>query len=49
MHLLLAERVARHLEPSPKYPKYLCLRDAIIEMIVEDHLRKGTPVPPNKR
>ncbi|MGQ7245775.1 GntR family transcriptional regulator [Halomonas sp. V046] len=45
MHLLLAERVARHLERSPKSPKYLCLRDAIIEMIVEGHLREGTRIP----
>ncbi|ALM52045.1 GntR family transcriptional regulator [Halomonas huangheensis] len=42
---LLAERTSRHLERSPKSPKYLCLRDAIIELIVEGHLGEGTRLP----
>jgi len=42
---LLAERTSRHLERSPKSSKYLCLRDAIIELIVEGHLSEGTRLP----
>lgn len=41
----LAERVARHLEDSPRTPKYLCLRDALIELIVEGELAEGTRLP----
>lgn len=45
MLTLLAERVSRHLERSPKSPKYLCMRDALIELIVEGQLREGTRLP----
>lgn len=45
MLTLLAERVARHLEDSPRTPKYLCLRDALIELIVEGELAEGTRLP----
>lgn len=42
---LLAERVAYHFEQSPRTPKYLCMRDAIIELIVEGELAEGTRLP----
>lgn len=42
---LLVDRVSRHLERSPKSPKYLCMRDAIIELIVEGHLPEGARLP----
>lgn len=45
MLTLLADRVARHLERSPRSPKYLCMRDAIIELIVESELAEGTRLP----
>ena len=45
MLTLLADRVARHLKQSPKSPKYLCMRDAIIELIVEGLLPAGTRLP----
>lgn len=41
----LAERVSQHLEHSPKSSKYLCMRDAIIELIVEGVLPEGTKLP----
>lgn len=41
----LAERVARHLEASPRTPKYLCLRDALIELINAGELPEGTRLP----
>ncbi|MCG6656751.1 GntR family transcriptional regulator [Halomonas campisalis] len=41
----LTERVARHLADSPRTPKYLCLRDALIELIVEGELAEGTRLP----
>lgn len=45
MLTLLADRVARHLERSPRSPKYLCMRDAIIELIVEGWLEEGARLP----
>ncbi len=45
MLTLLAERVTRHLEQSPRSPKYLCMRDAIIELIVEGGLAEGARLP----
>ncbi|WP_275286499.1 GntR family transcriptional regulator [Halomonas elongata] len=45
MLTLLAERVSRHLERFPKSPKYLCMRDALIELIVEGRLSEGTRLP----
>ncbi|QTF92715.1 GntR family transcriptional regulator [Halomonas sp. BM-2019] len=41
----LAERVGRHLEDSPRTPKYLCLRDALVELIDEGELVEGTRLP----
>lgn len=42
---LLADRVSQHLEQSPKSPKYLCMRDAIIELIVDGALPEGARLP----
>ncbi|MCE8031440.1 GntR family transcriptional regulator [Halomonas daqingensis] len=42
---LLAERVARHLEKSSRTPKYLCLRDALVELIEEGKLAEGSRLP----
>ncbi|MDN3556013.1 GntR family transcriptional regulator [Halomonas maura] len=42
---LLVDRISRHLEQSPRSPKYLCMRDAIIELIVEGWLPEGTRLP----
>ncbi|MGM0987315.1 MAG: GntR family transcriptional regulator [Pseudomonadota bacterium] len=41
----LAERVARHLEASPRTPKYLCLRDALVELINEGEMPEGARLP----
>lgn len=45
MLTLLAERVVRHLEDSPRTPKYLCLRDALVELIAEGELPGGSRLP----
>ncbi|MAY71417.1 MAG: GntR family transcriptional regulator [Halomonas sp.] len=42
---LLAERTSQLLQSSPRTPKYLCLRDAIIELIVEGVLAEGARLP----
>ena len=42
---LLVDRITKHLERSPMSPKYLCMRDALIELIVEGRLQEGTRLP----
>ncbi|MDR5866436.1 GntR family transcriptional regulator [Halomonas koreensis] len=42
---LLVDRITKHLERSPRSPKYLCMRDAIIELIVEGRLPEGARLP----
>ncbi len=41
----LSERVGRRLEDSPRTPKYLCLRDALVELIDEGELAQGSRLP----
>lgn len=41
----LAERVGRHLKASSRTPKYLCLRDALVELIDEGELTEGDRLP----
>ncbi|MEX2961698.1 GntR family transcriptional regulator [Microbulbifer sp. TYP-18] len=42
---LLAKRTADHLRLAPRSPKYLCLRDAIVQMISEGLLSEGDRIP----
>ncbi|GGX45138.1 GntR family transcriptional regulator [Saccharospirillum salsuginis] len=41
----LERQLSQQLTQSPKSPKYLCLRDAVIDLIVDGTLPEGTRLP----